>query len=255
MHSKTLSSPLGSIDEEGDSILDESILDDSHALDMAAPTFDQQPQGFANPHFLPHGDEAWHDFPAAAHETPSFHPINPPPASTYLPPYQTPGQAGTTSPHSAAFSEHPASWQPINIDPTPRQGVSDGMASPYDLEAEEQQQHARPMPPLVMTGNEPYPFASTMASPQSDNGWLSASSSSDTRKTPKREAISRQPYATFPPHMRREGIRKKNARVEIPEGRTIDTIEEEIRVCDPNDEAKLKELKQFKRLLRNREAA
>ena len=251
-HSKALSSPLGSIDEEGDSILDESILDDSHSLDMAAPSFDSQHHGFSSPHFLSQGDEAWQNF-SASHETPSFHPINSQPAPSYLPTYQSQGQPGNP-PHYAAFAEHPAPWQPINSDAKPRHGLPDGMASQYDLKVEDSQ-HATPMPPPATNGNEHFPFTSSMASPQSETGWLSASSSSETRKTPKREAISRQSFATFPQHLRREGIRKKNARVEIPEGRTIDTIEEEIRLCDPNDEAKLKELKQFKRLLRNREAA
>lgn len=252
LHSKALSSPLGSIDEEGDSILDESILDDLHSIEMAAPPFDSQPHSFASPHFLSPGEETWHNFPAS-HETPSFHPLNPQAASTYLPSYQSPDQPGNP-PHYAAFTEHPASWQPINIDAKSRQSVSDGLASPYELKVEDSQ-HAAPMPPLAMSGSERYPLASSMASPQSENGWLSASSSSETKKTPKREAISRQAFATFPQHLRREGIRKKNARVEIPEGRTIDIIEEEIRQCNPDDEAKLKELKQFKRLLRNREAA
>lgn len=252
LHSKALSSPLGSIDEEGDSILDESILDDSHSLDMAGTRFDSQPHAFSSPHFLAHGDETWQNFPTSQ-ETPSFHPINPQPASTYLSSYQSQGQPGNPA-HYAAFTEHPAPWQPINIDAKPHQALSDGVASQYDLKTEDSQ-HTTSMPPPMMNGVEQYAFASSMASPQSENGWLSASSSSETKKTPKREAISRQSYAAFPQHLRREGIRKKNARVEIPEGRTIDTIEEEIRLCDPNDEAKLKELKQFKRLLRNREAA
>ena len=252
-HSKASSSPLGSIDEEGDSILDESILDDSHPIAMAAPRFAaHQHQAYASPHFLARGDDAWQNFPGS-HEPASFHPINPQPAPTYLQPYQSQGQPGNP-PHYPAFAEHPAPWQPINIDAKPGQAPPDDMNSQYDLKPENPL-HSPAMPPPSVNGTENYSFAPTMTSPQSENGWLSASSSSETKKTPKREAISRQSFASFPHHLRREGIRKKNARVEIPEGRTIDTIEEEIRLCDPNDEAKLKELKQFKRLLRNREAA
>ena len=257
-HSKALSSPLGSIDEEGDSILDESILDDSHSIDMAAPRFDSQQHAFSGSHFLSHGDEAWQNYPGS-HDIASFHPINPPPApGAYIQPCQSQGHPGN-APHYAPYAEHPAPWQPINIDTKSQHGVPEGFTSQYDLKAEDPHLSMTAMPPPVVMPpsgtNEHHHYAPSMASPQSENGWLSASSSSESRRTPKREPISRNSFATFPQHLRREGIRKKNARVEIPEGRTIDTIEEEIRRCDPNDESKLKELKQFKRLLRNREAA
>ena len=52
---------------------------------------------------------------------------------------------------------------------------------------------------------------------------------------------------------RRDGIRKKNGRIEIPTERNIHTIDELI--DQTTDEDLLKELKQQKRLLRNREAA
>ena len=52
---------------------------------------------------------------------------------------------------------------------------------------------------------------------------------------------------------RREGIRKKNGRIDIPHERNIQTIDELIE--STADEDLLKELKQQKRLLRNREAA
>ena len=52
---------------------------------------------------------------------------------------------------------------------------------------------------------------------------------------------------------RRDGIRKKNGRIDIPQERNIVCIEKMIE--DTTDENLLKELKQQKRLLRNREAA
>ena len=250
-HSKSLSSPLGSIDEEGDSILDESILDDSQSMDMAAPRFDApQQQAYSSPQFL--SEDAWHF--SSSHDAASFQPVNSQPATTFLQSFQPHNQPGSL-PHYSTFAEHhPAPWQPINMDTKSHVTLSDEINAHYDLKTEESQ-HTPAMPPPAVTGAEHYTFTPSMTSPQSENGWGSASSSSETKKTPKREAINRQSFSTFPQHLRREGIRKKNARVEIPEGRTIDTIEEEIRLCDPNDEAKLKELKQFKRLLRNREAA
>lgn len=56
-----------------------------------------------------------------------------------------------------------------------------------------------------------------------------------------------------PPLLRRDGIRKKNARFEIPAERTLRTIDTMIN--NTTDEQEIKELKQQKRLLRNRQAA
>ena len=52
---------------------------------------------------------------------------------------------------------------------------------------------------------------------------------------------------------RRDGIRKKNGRIDIPHERNIETIDQLIEKTSDDD--LLKELKQQKRLLRNREAA
>jgi len=53
--------------------------------------------------------------------------------------------------------------------------------------------------------------------------------------------------------MRPDGIRKKNARFEIPKERNLQNIDSMILAS--KDEAEKKELKQQKRLLRNRQAA
>lgn len=53
--------------------------------------------------------------------------------------------------------------------------------------------------------------------------------------------------------MRPDGIRKKNARFEIPQGRNLHNIDSLILAT--TDESEKKELKQQKRLLRNRQAA
>lgn len=62
------------------------------------------------------------------------------------------------------------------------------------------------------------------------------------------------PRAHSPLHvMRRDGIRKKNARFDIPAERTLMNIDQLI--ARSNDDNEIKELKQQKRLLRNRQAA
>lgn len=53
--------------------------------------------------------------------------------------------------------------------------------------------------------------------------------------------------------VRRDGIRKKNARFEIPPERTLSNIDQLI--AQSTNEEEIKELKQQKRLLRNRQAA
>lgn len=52
---------------------------------------------------------------------------------------------------------------------------------------------------------------------------------------------------------RGDGIRKKNARFDIPAERTLNNID--ALIAQSSDETEIKELKQQKRLLRNRQAA
>jgi hypothetical protein len=72
-------------------------------------------------------------------------------------------------------------------------------------------------------------------------------------RVPKRIRQSSPPRSLSPGIMRRDGVRKKNARFEIPPERsllTIDTL-----IANSTNEEEIKELKQQKRLLRNRQAA
>lgn len=55
------------------------------------------------------------------------------------------------------------------------------------------------------------------------------------------------------PVLRPDGVRKKNAKFEIPDDRNLDTLDTLIKHA--KSEGELKELKMQKRLLRNREAA
>jgi hypothetical protein len=98
------------------------------------------------------------------------------------------------------------------------------------------------------------PFSATPMSPQSSQGgWMSATSSDGTET---RSGLVRSPsYGAASPasHIRRDGIRKKNARFEIPAERNLANIDSLI--LQTADEQEKKELKQQKRLLRNRQAA
>ncbi|PWY89264.1 hypothetical protein BO70DRAFT_385335 [Aspergillus heteromorphus CBS 117.55] len=74
---------------------------------------------------------------------------------------------------------------------------------------------------------------------------------------PAAVAMSPSPSPTYrnssPLSIRRDGIRKKNARFEIPAERTLSNIDQLI--SQSSNEEEIKELKQQKRLLRNRQAA
>lgn len=93
------------------------------------------------------------------------------------------------------------------------------------------------------------------ASPRSGQDWSSISSAEhiDFHPMHRPGPLSSPTYNPNPPLLRRDGIRKKNARFEIPAERTLRNIDQMI--SQTTDEAQIKELKQQKRLLRNRQAA
>ncbi|KAH7124058.1 hypothetical protein B0J11DRAFT_329732 [Dendryphion nanum] len=89
-------------------------------------------------------------------------------------------------------------------------------------------------------------------SPHTNSEWMAFNQQEmDARPGPKRMRASSPPRSFSP---RREGgIRKKNARFDIPAERNLMNIDQLIATCGNEDE--MKELKQQKRLLRNRQAA
>lgn len=113
--------------------------------------------------------------------------------------------------------------------------------------------------PLQYTqlSNFPYqpqdPLSAVSMSPQSSQGgWNSATSSDGAEQrdfpgSPRFRAMSPQTV------LRSDGIRKKNARFEIPRERNLANID--ALIMQSTDDQEKKELKQQKRLLRNRQAA
>ena len=95
--------------------------------------------------------------------------------------------------------------------------------------------------------------ASIPMSPQSSQGWMSTASSEMADGS---RAVKSPTLPPSSPRQRPDGIRKKNARFEIPKERNLGTIDGLIKYfSEQGDEIQLKELKQQKRLLRNRQAA
>ncbi|KAE9975430.1 hypothetical protein BLS_002611 [Venturia inaequalis] len=91
------------------------------------------------------------------------------------------------------------------------------------------------------------------ASPHTRKDWMAIAEQADSRPYPKRmrQNSPPRPYSPFP--RRDGGIRKKNAKFNIPPERTLETVDQLIASATTDDE--IKELKQQKRLLRNRQAA
>ena len=132
---------------------------------------------------------------------------------------------------------------------------NDGGAMALDRPAQDGQ--AYPNEGLyVDTGPSFFASSTFPGSPQSSKGgWVSASSSDglDFRPAPPQARSQDPSFAGTTQLLRRDGIRKKNARFEIPAERNLRTIDQLIN--QTSDEQEIKELKQQKRLLRNRQAA
>ncbi|KIV88336.1 hypothetical protein PV10_08028 [Exophiala mesophila] len=108
-------------------------------------------------------------------------------------------------------------------------------------------------PVNISTFTQPEPLSSISMSPQSSQGGWASATSSDVAEAARGARHSRLRGATPTLVLRSDGIRKKNAKFDIPRDRNLLNIDTLIN-STTNEEEK-KELKQQKRLLRNRQAA
>lgn len=99
----------------------------------------------------------------------------------------------------------------------------------------------------------PAPQVQTPMSPHSHQDWMGMAQQEMEGRPSHKRMRPESPPRTLLDFQRRDGIRKKNGRIDIPQERNIQTIDDLIEKT--SDEELLKELKQQKRLLRNREAA
>ncbi|KAE9372231.1 hypothetical protein N431DRAFT_338844 [Stipitochalara longipes BDJ] len=139
---------------------------------------------------------------------------------------------------------------------TPMQ-THDGLPSDFEVNAPVFQ---RPMQtPFTNPSNQQLPlFSSSSTSngsiPTSPQKEWSVADAMDHRSMPKRMRPHSPTLRSHPDMARRgDGIRKKNARFDIPAERNLNNIDQLI--AQSTDEQEIKELKQQKRLLRNRQAA
>ncbi|KAF2836570.1 hypothetical protein M501DRAFT_939754 [Patellaria atrata CBS 101060] len=160
----------------------------------------------------------------------SVTPVGPKPSK-----YLAAGPFGTTD-----FDQ--GSQQPFM--PVPQSGLPQFGGQPV-------QDNVRPssiFPPSAQGGPE------LVQSPRDGQDWMGmAAQESEARHANKRVRPNTPPRSFSPGFSRRDGVRKKNARFDIPTGRDLTNIDQLIASC--NNEEQLKELKQQKRLLRNRQAA
>ena len=113
--------------------------------------------------------------------------------------------------------------------------------------------------PVQFTNPPTYPYppqdpvsAVSMSPQSSQGGWASATSSDSAEQRVGPGSPRFRPMSPMTV-LRSDGIRKKNARFEIPRERNLANID--ALIMSSTDEQEKKELKQQKRLLRNRQAA
>lgn len=235
-----------------DKILDPNTPDISAMNDPRRISFDQNSEDFSQQQ-RQRRDSVWPDFSSqnpGTQSRPNAHFTNPLFESGNNNPFVPVENSQATS-----YGEQP-SW-PLSGDsgsctPTPiyenfSQEFDGNAAAPYSggpVTSIFTQMPYRP-------GSTYPPAGAVPMSPQSSQGWISTSSDAqDARSRPTRSPTYRN---DSPLHARRDGIRKKNARFEIPAERNLSNIDMLISLSTDEDE--IKELKQQKRLLRNRQAA
>lgn len=129
-----------------------------------------------------------------------------------------------------------------------------GAVPPFGSEPQQQMQyHGLPMQNNVRPSAVfPQAAPEQPMSPHTHSDWMAFNQQEmDSRPGPKRMRPNTPPRSFSP--RRDGGIRKKNARFDIPAERNLLNIDNLIQSCTNEDD--LKELKQQKRLLRNRQAA
>lgn len=270
-HPRSDSKHSAYFDEDDSAVLDPAILDADIMQSPSSAHFRKDSFANSNGVLSPAESHVWdHQFgglpiePASAGAANPYHEEN----NGFVRP-------GPPLPHAAPAYGHPPQHAQWPFDHAPGNGTPttsiEFMPPPPHFETPQYAHQGpdsihpnfgpppHPPQPLVYTGphGEPAfisaPQVQTPMSPHSHQDWMGmAQQEMQSRPLPKRMRPNSPPI-TMVDYARRDGIRKKNGRIEIPQERNIHTIDELI--DKTNDEDLIKELKQQKRLLRNREAA
>jgi len=165
-----------------------------------------------------------------------------------------PNQAATYGQHAWPVTDHAAARTPTGPKPLNPFGPGDFGAAAFAADPPQQMPyHGLPLNTNVRpTAVFPHPAPEQPLSPHTHSDWMAFNQQEmDARPGPKRMRPNTPPRSYSP--RRDGGIRKKNARFDIPAERNLFNIDNLIQSCTNEDD--LKELKQQKRLLRNRQAA
>jgi len=241
-------------EEEDASILDENILDHSgldSGLEMSPPMVESRRDSFGvTPSIFSPKTEDWQsvDMQSVPSNNPFFdqHSNNP-----FLRMDQS---------QQAAYQSHAAWPMTSSGSATPQLQAFDGLPVEYDssnLAAFHRPATMQTPTPFTAPPNPVAMFQqlghaasqSIPTSPQKD-AWMTQDLKAQGMKRPRPAS----PLIRSHNELRRgDGIRKKNARFDIPAERNLNNIDQLI--SQSTDEQEIKELKQQKRLLRNRQAA
>ncbi|KAL7275132.1 hypothetical protein RUND412_001951 [Rhizina undulata] len=261
------------LDDDDSSILDDNILDSNNLLDSALDMspIDRRRSSLLDSNTIFSPSNEWdfdHDMGIAAGPADDSAPI---PAATFE------HSSGTNNPFikleqqaQPAYAQQNGSWATAH--------VSSGSCTPavYDNNAFPNAQFedgaSYMAPSLAAAGPAgaydsnihitPHavfqtPSVASMPASPAVKDWSQAGSADHNDGQPMAKRMrpnSPAARAHSPLHVvRRDGIRKKNARFDIPAERTLMNIDQLI--ARSNDDNEIKELKQQKRLLRNRQAA
>ncbi|MCJ1386624.1 hypothetical protein MMC17_009750 [Xylographa soralifera] len=228
---------------------------------IMSPTFERRRESFAESvaAFSP-SEALWSGYQYGDEQVASFQPSSTPHG---LPEHRHSTYHDATASLSVQYSQ-PAAWhlKGTSGSCTPTADY-DGLnpeyeaarTAPYTTGAGHSTQAGTYVGLQVHTGSTFSSHPTYATSPQSTKDWMSASSSEglEYRSVATHNSPQSPSFAANSLLLRRDGIRKKNARFEIPAERNLRTID--MLINQTNDEHEIKELKQQKRLLRNRQAA
>ncbi|KAL2831760.1 hypothetical protein BDW59DRAFT_181794 [Aspergillus cavernicola] len=241
-------------EEDEMSVLDDKILDSNTSPNLSSVVDHRRHSYEHGPDAFQHRNSVWSDFSQSVSSTQSRHDSQVNHAfyesapNSYMrvdgglpyaqsQPWSIAKDSGSCTP-SAMYEHYPAEMENTSV--APFAGGAVGPVNTVSMPSMSYRHHMGFAPPGAVA-----------MSPQSSQGWMPASTDMpDAGSRPKNSPTYRN---SSPLSVRRDGIRKKNARFEIPAERTLSNIDHLI--GQSNNEDEIKELKQQKRLLRNRQAA
>lgn len=231
-------------DDEDHSVLDDNILEQSaldSGLELSPPMADSRRESFAvGPPLFSPKTEDWQSVDMQS--VPSNNPFLDQHSNSTNNPFMRMEQS-----QSSGFGPAPGAWhvQGSSGSGTPLQQF-DGIPSEYENNASIFQRSMHASTPFTNPGN---PFASLGSGNQS----IPTSPQKEWAHMSKKMPDGSTSIRSHNDLRRGDGIRKKNARFDIPAERNLSNIDHLI--SQSTDEQEVKELKQQKRLLRNRQAA